>query len=191
MAPKAFRTLALEKYQILVKNLLSVASTVLYTYPIVICDINISFFVNKELHHLIVAFSSCHVQRSPLIEKKAIVHDLEIVYFQTHIYYWQYQKFQSLKTKRKILFSTDLLSIVYISYTYLITIFDIDISSLFNKIFDCVNMVSFNCQVQGSLLMESKKSLPAREFNVDLKIAPLEMRITQTLINSTNLSPVV
>ena len=50
----------------------------LYTYPIVICDINVSFFVNKELHHLIVAFSSCHVQRSPLIEKKAVVHDLEI-----------------------------------------------------------------------------------------------------------------
>ena len=165
----------------------------LYTYPIVICDIDISFFVNKELHHLIVAFSSCHVQRSPLIEKKAIVHDLEIncVLSDPHLLL-AIPKISEFEDKKKpTLFSTDLLSIVYILYTYLITIFDIDISSLFNKICDCVNMVSFNCQVQGSHLMESKKSLPAREFNVDLKIAPLEMRITQTLISSTNLSVVV
>ena len=47
----------------------TVSSTVLHTYPIVICDVTISSFVNKEFHHMIMAFSSCHVQGSPLIER--------------------------------------------------------------------------------------------------------------------------
>ena len=76
------------------------------------------------------------------------------VYYQTQIYNWHYQKLQSLK----LLLSTNPLSLlISTSLTYLIITFDIDIGSLVNKVFSYVNTASFNCQVQGSNLMESKK----------------------------------
>ena len=43
--------------------------------------------------------------------------------------------------------------------TYLVIIFDVDISSFFNKVFYYVNAVSsFNCHMQGGHLMKRKKA---------------------------------
>ena len=49
-------------------------STVIYmhslTYPIFIFDADISSFLDKALHYVVMAFTSCQVQRSHLMERK-------------------------------------------------------------------------------------------------------------------------
>jgi len=40
------------------------------TYPLSICDVDVSFLFSKVFHYLLMAFFHCHVQRSPLIERR-------------------------------------------------------------------------------------------------------------------------
>ena len=40
------------------------------TYLILICGIYLSFLVNKVFHYVFMASSSCHMQESPLMERK-------------------------------------------------------------------------------------------------------------------------
>ena len=41
-----------------------------YTYPIFIFNVDISFLVNKELHHIFMTSCSCNVQGSFLVKRK-------------------------------------------------------------------------------------------------------------------------
>ena len=41
-----------------------------HTYLIIVFDINISFFPNKGSDRNLIAFSSCNMEGSPLLEKK-------------------------------------------------------------------------------------------------------------------------
>ena len=43
---------------------------VTYDYPILIFDVDLSSFLNKTFHSGVMAFFSCNVQRSLLIERK-------------------------------------------------------------------------------------------------------------------------
>ena len=40
-----------------------------HTYPLIVFDINISFFANKGFDCYLIAFSSCNMEGCPLIEK--------------------------------------------------------------------------------------------------------------------------
>ena len=161
-----------------------VISTVLYTYPIVICDINISFFVNKELHYLIVAFSSCHVQRSPLIKKKAIVHDLEINCVLSDPYLLlaipKVSEFEDKKENLIFYWSTinsrSIHLIVILTLLPSLTLISAPCSTRYLTV--SIWFLS-TAKCRGVLWRKAKKSCQLGiEFNVDIKIAPLEMRIT-------------
>ena len=51
----------------------NVTSVVKGTYPIIIFDIDISFFSNKTFCCTCIAFSSCNVQGSVLMERNTVV----------------------------------------------------------------------------------------------------------------------
>lgn len=96
--------------------------------------------------------------------------------------------------------------IVSYNFTYSIIIFNVDISSFFNKAFHYVFMASSSCNMQGSRLTERNTPVTKVALNVfaikfvtlakqctkavDL-IWCLGIRLTQTQINSTNLPSVV
>ena len=45
---------------------------VVLNYPIFISDVNISSFVNKVFHHVLMSSFSSHMQQSPLMERKKL-----------------------------------------------------------------------------------------------------------------------
>ena len=56
-----------------VLNLCTLYSIVLYSYPIIIFNVDISSFVNKVFHYVFMASSSCNMQGSWLMERNTVV----------------------------------------------------------------------------------------------------------------------
>lgn len=52
-----------------IKVISTIVSTISYTYIRYILDVDISTLFNKVFHHILIVFISCHMQRSPLMER--------------------------------------------------------------------------------------------------------------------------